>query len=166
MEELKKVKKMEEDVPEELPITNRRSASAAKIQRKIKEMRAESGKMRRDAPRTPTSLRKVKKNVRNSNVSLSPSLKCVKVANLRKIFEPGLTDRDALPTTSPPKNGSEFKSKLNLSNYADQWQSARHTGLRQVAGSGLRPSCDWKDASLVDRKDQTEDLSHHQDGFG
>ena len=77
LEELKKVKKMEEDVPEELPITNRRSASAAKIQRKIEEMRAESGKMRRDAPRTPTSLRKVKKNVRNSNVSSSPSLKLV-----------------------------------------------------------------------------------------
>ena len=91
--------------------------------------------MKRDAPRTQTSMRKVKKNVQNSNVSLSPSLKRLKVA-------------------------------LNLSNYADQWRAARQTGHRQVAGSGLRPSCDWTDAGLVDRKDQSEEPSHHQDGRG
>ena len=79
---------------------------------------------------------------------------------------PGLTDRDALPTTSLPKNRSEFKSKLNLSNYEDQWQAARQAGLRQVAESGLRPRCDWTDAGLVDRKDQSEEPSHHQDGRG
>ena len=59
LEEVKNVKKMEKDVPEELPRTERRS-DASKY-RYISEMRAESGKMRRDAQRTPTSLRKVRK---------------------------------------------------------------------------------------------------------
>ena len=111
-------------------------------------------------------MRKVKKNVRNSNVSSSPSLKRVKVANLRKIFEPGLTDRDALTTTSQLTNRSENKSELNPSKCADQWQVARQNGPRKIAESGMRPNCDWTEAGLVGGVDQPQAATHHQDGDG
>ena len=75
-------------------------------------MRAESGLMEKDAPRTPTNFREMEKHVRNLNINSSPSLKHAKVTKLRKMFEPGLTDRDALTTTSPPRNKSENKSSI------------------------------------------------------
>ena len=53
--------------------------------------------MEKDAPRTPTNLREMEKHVRNLNINF---------------FEPMLTDRDALTTTSPPRNKSENKSSI------------------------------------------------------
>ena len=115
LEEVNNMQKIEKDVPEELPRTDRRSDAS-----KYVDLRDARGEWK-DEKRTPTSLRKVRKIGSNSKVSSSPSLKHIKVATLRKLLEPGLTDRDVLPTTSPLTNRSGNKSMLNPSKCADQW---------------------------------------------
>jgi hypothetical protein len=84
------------------------------------------------------------------------------MTKLKQIFELELTDRDTLPTTSPPSKRSDNKSKHNPTNCADQWNGSLQTGPRQVTITSLGNSCDWTDTALADRMTQSEDQSHHQ----
>ena len=51
---------------------------------------------------------------------------------MRKLFELGEADRDALHTTSPLQDRSEIKSKLNPFNCADQWVGQEGLGPGKV----------------------------------
>jgi hypothetical protein len=92
--------------------------------------------------RISASLRKIRKSVRPTATSSRPSLKQVKVASIRKLFELGVADRDALHTTSLLMDRSVYKSKINPFKCADQWCVARQTGPRQGAESSERQGCD------------------------
>ena len=158
-------KKKQENLTEYLPTTKQRSAASQ--DGKIAEMRREQGNIRKDAMRTPASLRKkIRKSVRPTATSSSPSLKQVKVASIRKLFELGVADRDVLHTTSPLTDRSVYKSKINPFKCADQWCVARQTGPRQDAESSERQGCDWTDDSLVGEMHQSDGASQHQDGSG
>ena len=63
----------EEKKQEDLPATKQRSSVSR--DGKISEMRGKQRKMKKDALRTPASLRKIRKNVRPTATSSSPSLK-------------------------------------------------------------------------------------------
>ena len=101
------MKKVTEDVHVEKPLAGRMSDHRAK--RKIRKMSTENEIKKKDAPQTPARVRK--REMHDDNYS-SPSLKHVHVTKLRELFELELTDRDTLPTTSPPSTRSEYKSKL------------------------------------------------------
>ena len=132
-------KKKQEDSTEYLPTTKQRSA--AREDEKITEMREEQGKIGKDAMRTPASLGKIRKSVRPTATRSSPCPKHVKEASIRKLFELGVADRDALHTTSPLTDRSVFKSKFNPFKCADQWCVATQTGPRQDAESSKRQGC-------------------------
>ena len=117
----------------------------------------------RDALQTPSRVRDMKTKIKNYS---SPSLKHVKVTNLRKMFEIGLTDKVMLPTSSPSSTRSDFNSRFNPSNCADQWDGITQTGPRQAEMSGLRNICDWKGIAMVDGMVQLEDCSQDQAGNG
>ena len=96
-----------------MPATKQRSSVSR--DGKISEMRREQRKMKKDALRTPASLRKIRKSVRPTATSSSTSIKKVKVASIRKLFEVGVADRDALHTPSPSQDRSVYKSEINPS---------------------------------------------------
>ena len=93
-----------------------------------------------DAPRTPTSLRSIRKDARPTRTSLSPSLNKVKVNSIRKLFEQKVTDRDAPLTTSPLLTRYNFNPELNPLKCVDQWNET----------SQQRPRRDWTTAGYLD----------------
>ena len=155
-------KKTTEDVQEdEKPLAGRMTDRGDAG--KIRKMRVENEIKTRDALQTPSRVRNMESNIENYS---SPSLKHVKVTNLRKMFEIGLTDKVMLPTSSPSITRSDTNPRLNPSNCADQWDGVTRTGPRQAEMSGLRNSCDWRGIAMVDGMVQLEDCSQDQAGNG
>ena len=158
----KKTIESEEDVQEEKKplagrISDRGDAGKMGKMRVMQEIKT------RDALRTPSRVRNKEPNL---EIYSSPSLKHVKVTNLRKMFEIELTDKVMLPTTSPSSTRSDYVSRFNPSNCADQWYEILRTGPRQAEMSGQRTICDWTGTARVDEMVQSDVSSQDQAGNG
>ena len=71
-----------------------------------------------------------------------------------------------MPTTSPSSTRSDYVSRFNPSNCADQWDEILQTGPRQAEMSGQRTICDWTGTARVDEMVQSDVSSQDQAGNG